>query len=612
MELAIPLLAAGGLYMVANQSKNKKNKAANSSETFQNNTRLPNVDVPDINYPSNGATEDATSLLSTVNKYDGRTVYTDKYFNPELNQKVVESYSPLNDESASSFSSSFTSLTGEKVTRDYFRHNNMVPFFGGNIRSRNVDANANESILDNYSGTGSQIIIKKEQAPMFAPGENYQWAHGAPNTTDFMRSRINPSMYMSNVKPFEEERVGPGLGLGYSNQGAGGFNSGMMSRDSWMEKNVDQLRAVNNPKPGGNMLLGYEGPAIHAVTTRGELGTQEKHGPDTAFEMGPERYLTTTGNKKGNTVRSEPIDRATARQTSSISYAGVAASQYGNSGRKYVNGMENFVDGEYEPSHRVQLGTAPIGVAGASGKGGVSNYDYGIKSQYAYPNNRATVRQDGYFGAIGGAFGAAVAPLLDVLRPSRKENTIGTLRPYQNPASRVTASYMFDPNDRPAPTIRDTTHRDGIYTNVNANQRGGAYEITGNQPIQNARDTTNVSYTGVAGGNERYRTYRSQDAEYNQRNNDIKSSTIDGRMVQGNLAIFSGDVTMSSKAKDSYLKNDRPLGPNGPKSSASLYNFGQTPKTPMEYNSGIQLDRNTGDVLTALQGNPYAIPYRAK
>jgi len=198
------------------------------------------------------------------------------------------------------------------------------------------------------------------------------------------------------------------------------------------------------------------------------------------------------------------------------------------------------------------------------------------------------------------------------LRPSRKENTIGTLRPYQNPSSRVTASYMFDPNDKPGPTIREMTQRDGIYTNINANQRGGAYEITENQPIQNARDSTTTSYIGVAGGNERYRTYRSTEAAYNQRNNDIKSSTIDGRMVQGNMALYTGDISMTSKTKDDYLKNKRPLGPNGPKSSASLYNFGETQKNPMEYNSGIQLERNTGDVLTALSGNPYAIPYRAK
>lgn len=612
MEFAIPLLAAGGLYIVANQSKNKKNKTLDTPETFKNKTQLPNVDIPDKNYPINNTIEDATSLLSTVNQYDGRSVYTDKYFNPELNQNSVNDYSPLNDKTASSFTSSYTSLTGEKVDRDYFKHNNMVPFFGGNIRSRNVDANVNESILDNYSGTGSQVIIKKEQAPLFSPNENYQWSNGAPNTTDFVRSRINPSMYMSNVKPFEEQKVGPGLGLGYSNEGAGGFNSGLLSRDSWEEKTVDQLRTVNNPKPTGNMILGYEGPAIHNITTRGDLGVQEKHRPDTAFEMGPERYLTTTGATKGNSVYAQPIDRMTSRQTSSVSYSGVSGSQYGNSGRKYVDGLENFVDGEYQPSHRIQLNTAPIGIPGATGKGGVSNYDYGIKSQYAYPNNRVTVRQDGYFGAIGGAFGVAVAPLLDILRPSRKENTIGTLRPYQNPGSRVTASYMFDPNDRPGPTIRETTQRDGIYTNINSNQRGGAYEITENQPIRNSRDTTNISYIGTAGGNERYRTYRSQEAEFNQRNNDIKSSTIDGRMVQGNMSLYTGDITMTSKTKDSYLKNNRPLGPNGPKSSASLYNFGEIPKTPMEYNSGIQLDRNTGDVLTSLQGNPYTIPYRAK
>ena len=192
-------------------------------------SNLPNADVPNRNYPSeypvvNDIT-DLTSKLSTVNKYDGGSVYTDKYFNPQQNSAAVNSYAPLNNEkSLSSSASTFTALSGETVNQDYFRHSNMVPFFGGNIRSRNVDANANESILDSYSGTGSQTIIKKEQSPLFAPGENYQWANGAPNTTDFMRSRVNPSMRMANVNPFEEERVAPGIGLGYGTEGSGGFN----------------------------------------------------------------------------------------------------------------------------------------------------------------------------------------------------------------------------------------------------------------------------------------------------------------------------------------------------------------------------------------------------
>jgi hypothetical protein len=619
MEIAIPLLAIGGLYVASNQSKHKihaKNGIRPSAENFQGRSNgwgvnsgsdLPNSDVPDRNYPTEypvgDAIKDLTSKLSTVNKYDGDSAYTDKYFHPEKNADIVASYAPLNDGSMGGNAASYTSLTGEQVNQDYFRHNNMVPFFGGNIRSRNVDANANESILDSYAGTGSQTIIKKEQAPLFSPGENYQWANGAPNTTDFMRSRVNPSLRMANVKPFEEERVAPGVGIGYGSEGSGGFNSGMLARDLWTEKNVDQMRVLTNPKASGNMILGYEGPAIHNVTARGELGIQEKYRPETTFEMGQERYLTTTGAVKGNSVRPEQIDRYTTRKDSTTSYAGVAQSQRGGG---------STMEGEYMPTHRIQLGAQPVGTAGATGKGGATTYDFGANGTRAYPNQRSTTRRDDYFGAIGGAFGAAVAPLLDALRPSRKENTIGTLRPYQNPKSRVEASYMFDPNDRPAPTIRDLTRRDGIYTNIDAGQRGGAYDITPQQLLAQARDTTNVAYTGNASAGERYRMPASQAAEYNQRNNDIKSSTIDGRMVPGNMAIYSGGITMTGRDKDAMLKNTRPMGPVGPSQSGSLYNFGELQKQPTKLDSGIQLDRSNPDILAALTGNPYNIPYRSK
>ena len=264
------------------------------------------------------------------------------------------------------------------------------------------------------------------------------------------------------------------------------------------------------------------------------------------------------------------------------------------------------------PTQRIQLGDKPLGVAGAVGKGSASTYDFGANGVRAYPNHRSTTRKDDYFGAIGGAFGAAVAPLLDALRPSRKENTIGTLRPYQNPKSRVEASYMFDPNDRPAPTIRDTTRRDGIYTNINSGQRGGAYDVTPQQIHAQSRDTTSVSYTGVSSAGERYRMPVSQAAEYNQRNNDIKSSTIDGRMVPGSMAIYSGDITMTNRSKDVMLKNTRPLGPEGAKKSGSLYNFGELQRQPTALDSGLQLERTNPDILSALSGNPYNIPYRSK
>ncbi|NDC83616.1 hypothetical protein EB093_08165 [bacterium] len=298
----------GGLYIATNQQNTVQSG-------FTNMSRLPNVDIPDQNFPDLRPSEsEPTSKLSTVNQYDGRRAYTDKFFAPPVESTNTTKYN---------------SITGEQVDENYFRHNNMVPFFGGNIRTRAIDAKSSESILDNYIGAGSQIQSKQERAPLFSPSENQQWANGAPNTTDFMRSRVNPSMRMANVKPFEEERVAPGLGLGFTTAGSGGFNSGLMERDAWREKTVDELRVATNPKSSGNMILDYAGPANSHIKRTAEQGIQEKNRVDTTFEFTSDRYFTTTGIEKGPTMRAFHTERDMARPETTTSYAGVAS--HGNS-----------------------------------------------------------------------------------------------------------------------------------------------------------------------------------------------------------------------------------------------------------------------------------------
>ena len=583
----IPLMAAGGMYMASTQN-------ATPLENYENRSKLPNIDIQDKNYPSNlivSAETDLTSQLSTVNKYDTQSAYTDKYFNPKLNKATTDSYTKTD-------ATQFYSMSGEQVGQDYFRHNNMVPFFGGNIRSRQVDSDSSESILDNHRGAGSQHFSKVEQAPLFAPSENQQWAHGAPNTTDFMRSRVNPSSRMANVKPFEDQQVAPGLGLGYTTGGSDGFNSGMMNREAWGERTVDQLRVDTKPKASGNMILGYEGPANSHIKNRASQGVQEKNRVDTSFAMSSDRYMTTTGLEKGQTMRAVHMDRDVARPETSASYAGVAG--YGQS--------TVYVDGEHNPSTRIELGAVPFASASATGRSGAKESDYGIKSKMAYPNNRSQNVQDKYFGAVGGAFGAAVAPLLDALRPSRKENTIATLRPYQNAKSSVSAPYMYDPTVTAKPTIREMTENSKGHMNINANQRGGGYEVSDHQVADTARHVTGDFYYAGGSSAANAKSMRSFDAERNQRNNDIKSSTIDGRTGNGNMSLYSGSVNMSAKAKDDYLINTRPLVPKGVAQSPSINTMGRMNGAEPLYQS-MQLDRTSPDLMSALQGNPYAIPY---
>lgn len=595
MELAIPGIALGLMYIMKGQSNN----SSEQEESFANQNALPNTDIPNRNYPDEYPVRneelDRTSALSTVNQFEnGGSVYTDKYFNANL---VAAREQGTNEQTE------FYSLTGEKVGGSYFSHNNMVPFFGAKMRTQGAGPNSNEGILDNYVGNGSQTITKKEQAPLFAPNDNQNWATGAPNMNDFYQSRVNNSMRMANTKPFEEQRVAPGLGLGYTNDGAHGFNSGMMARESWMPKTADEMRVATNQKSSGHVLLGHEGPAyssIKNIATQDQMGIMEKNRPDQSFELGQDRWFTTTGAVKGEMLHSMPIDRHVTRPETAVSYSGAAGSQ----------NSATYVPGEYMPSHNVELGAVPIAGANANGRNHATDADYGIKSKKAYPNNRTSNTQNGYFGMVGSSIGAVVAPLLDALRPSRKQNVIGNLRPYQNPGTTVPSSYIFNPADRPSTTIRETTENSKNHLNVNANQFGGAYKMVQPQAYETNREDTSIEYMGGAGAGDGTRQMTSYESGYNQRNNDIKSSTIDGYMVKGNMNMLNSNINMREKTRDDSLRNNRAVTGTMPYQSPDVGNMGRLAGGANSLYANINMDRNTSDIMDTLKQNPYVVNYK--
>ncbi len=603
MEVVVPLFALSSLYLINNQNKKKENEEEGFSSGDLPNTQLPVRNYPDEQmYTSNEA--DPSSDMYTSNRFDNAGgVYTDKYFRVQSNDK------PAAD------GPTYHSLTGESVGANYFTHNNMVPFYGGKMRTPSANPNAAESILDYSAGAGSQYITKKEQSPLFSPDENLQWAHGAPNQSDFMQSRVNPSMKMSNVNPFKQENVAPGLGLGYTTEGAGGFNSGMANRDAWLPKTVDQLRVDNNPKSSGRSLLGHEGPAnsaIKTIATREQMGIMEKNRPERIFEIDQRsmsepnnreigRLFTTGGIEKGQTMRAVPVERFVSRPETAVEYTGVAG---------YQN-EASYLPGEYMPSHNQQLGQVQFGVANAQGRNYATDADYGIKSKTAYPNNRSANKQDSYFGMVSGGIGAAIAPLLDVFRPSRKENVIGSLRPYQNPGTTVPQSYIFNPADKLPTTTRETTENSKFHMNVNANQQGGAYKVTEHQAAHTTRqETGDFYYAGGAGAGDRTRQMTSYEAGYNQRNNDIKSSTIEGRLVKGNMSLLNSDINMRQKSRDDYLKNSRPLTGTMPYKSPDMETMGRLAGNERSLYSNIQMDRTNPEIMNSLKSNPYVVDHR--
>ena len=268
MELAIPLIALGGLYII---SKKK--------EPF-------------------------------INDYKPAHQVTDKYFKP--NPAYMKE----------THTSTFTDLAGRTVNLNDYSEN-MVPYFG---KTKNIGKelkNNTDSILDNAAGAGSLHITKSETAPLFRPQEHVQWANGSPNDSDFYQSRVNLSQNMHNVKPFQEMHVGPGLNNGYNAQGSGGFNSGTEAREKWIDKTVNELRVATKPKTTFTLDT-HQGPAQTLVKNLGIEGKVEKYLPDKFYINTQDRYLTTTGATLGPTMPSIQPNPTIHRATTSQSYTGAA------------------------------------------------------------------------------------------------------------------------------------------------------------------------------------------------------------------------------------------------------------------------------------------------
>ena len=603
MEIAIPLIALGGMYVVSNQSNENcsKNEIKQSRrEKFTNmgirsnlgvrtDNYLPNTNIPPQNFPVSNINQ----LVDTVQEYPNPNVATDKYFNQNLYEKQVRNHKPVGQNPQEVYS-----LTGNYLNSDQFKHNNMIPFNGGKVKGRTYDMNITESVLDNMIGSGSQVIKKIEQAPLFKPEANMQWAYGMPNQSDFYQSRVNPAMKNNNVKPFDSITVGPGLDQGYGINGSNGYNSGMEARDKWLPKTVDQLRVETNPKLEYE-LINHEGPAnssIKNTPTTQLLGRVEKQRPDTFFINTQDRWLTTTGAEKGETLRPIQEMGVVRRNDIETEYMGPA----GATDIKAATAPENF-----EPSKRHEVISCGVNHSRATGQGNHTDKDIFLRSHTNYENNRSTVRQpETLRSGFSGAIGAVIAPLMDFLKPTRKDETINNVRIYGEATSSVPKGYVYNPQDATATTVKETTLYAPTFR-IN-NQKESMYVNNYTAPDSTQRDSTSCQYYTAAGGAATGYGDMSYDAAYRQHNNDIKSSTIGNRPNQGGTQVFNQQMHLTTIKSDTDRLDGR-VNPAFSRLSGlppSVNTYGAI-RAPQYYNECASCDRIQPDILSAFKNNPY-------
>ena len=347
-------------------------------------------------------------------------------------------------------------MSGETVPASQFVHNNMVPFFGGTVK-QNVSANGFASVVERHTGVSAVEQRKEPVAAMFAPEKNVGYVHGAPSVPEDLRNiRYNPSNYRQGEKPMYEERVGPGLNKGFTAQPSGGFQQADV-RDYALPKTVDELRVATNPK------VTYTEPVIRGIAPHqkpGKHGSVTKNRPDTFFVNTPSRYNTTTGAVKGRRIRTQPIDKYTHRQHTTRHHTGAAGN--GTNVRERDRKMQHLRTAE---PFRVENKLDSDGVRNATGGERWGDVDaftgtYGKQGIEVLPNERDTTQLNDYLSNAVSFVKEMVKPLEDLMRTSRKENTIGNPRISGNMGANVRKQAVHDPNDVARTTLKETNIHD--------------------------------------------------------------------------------------------------------------------------------------------------------
>lgn len=498
-----------------------------------------------------------------------------------------------------------SSLSGQTIPASEFKHNNMVPFYGGSVK-QNMRANANNSVLDKFTGAGYTQIAKKEVEAMFDYQRPFGNPFGLESSTDFIESRINAPVARNGEKPFEPTRVGPGVNEGYSMLGKGGFQQ-LEVNEIMRPRTTDELRVASNPK------VSYNQPVVpgqhfigNAMDNPGEV---RKYRPDRF-------YIDETNSRAGAAAPVDVVKEAvrpiqilphTTRTDTTTEAFGPAAGQ---------DTYQSYVAGSYRTPMTQQYGGA--GFRNADSTAWYTNNpdapeaDYGRNSFENRPNERtATSQRTMALNMVPADSGQVSTHYLDDARPTRRaemEDGVTDFGP-AGPHGGAPSVTVWDPNDVARTTVKETTLKwdyRGIASAASAPTRLTVYDPSDiPRPTQKAQ-LSNRQYYGH-GANSSW-GYMNEDFAYNMRTNPNKEQIARGRKPvagNGSIAIFDGDPgRQTAKRLASDDVNDRVNAGN--RYESMIPGVGDIGL--MKYRVPLRLDvaaeRMTPDIVDAVDNNP--------
>ena len=342
-------------------------------------------------------------------------------------------------------------LSGQPFTKNSFTHNNMVPFFRGQAK-QNITDNANSNTLERFTGVGPTYRPKKKEVKSFfdVARDMNRPIHGtsAFTTNPGIMGRYITGQKRQGERPFEQIRVGPGLGQGYTAQPTGGFNQAN-KRDYILPKTVDELRTLSNPK------VSYEGRIIAGLKSdqRGLVAKPRKNRPEKWYHSTPERGALSSAIKAA-AIRKKFCMKRTNKERQ-ISYYGILGSAEISKNKKIPgfrkSRRNNYMNPTPRNAHRADAWQSNEDAEGA----GIG--DYGMRSIENKPNERDITQHRQHRQNITTTVKKIITPLTDIFRRTRKENFIGNMRPDGNMKAQMPSKQtIYDPNDIARTTIKET------------------------------------------------------------------------------------------------------------------------------------------------------------
>tara|TARA_B100001094_G_C18151005_1_gene783680 strand:- start:156 stop:1985 length:1830 start_codon:yes stop_codon:yes gene_type:complete len=301
-----------------------------------------------------------------------------------------------------------------------------------------------------------------------------------------MQDRFVASRYRKNELPFQQVKVGPGMNSDDLSAPSGGFHQDV--RDYVVPKTIDDLRPKSNPQ------VSYTGRVIPGKSPNSKTASMpviSKNRPDTFYLNNSDRYFTTSTSVQKETQRPCQVIKDTNRKDSKY-YSGSAGPA------KVVNPTKRSL---YKKSTKNVFETDGPRNAYKNGTGTKKN----TTESYNLPaNERDITSKRTHTSNVTSIVKTLIAPILDVMKPTKKENVEGNIRQSGNlGTSNVNKNVAWDPNDIARTTIKETNIHDTRTGNINGIEKGAAWD-----PDDVTRTTikeTNIhnTRTGNINGNEK-------------------------------------------------------------------------------------------------------------